>query len=69
MGSICSIYYDNDNTNKLNKINMKYKLTQQGDEIINPNFATISDLEQLREEVRNALDKVVQQLHDKKKKR
>lgn len=48
---------------------MKYKLTQQGDEIINPNFATISDLEQLREEIRNALDEVVQQLHDNKKKR
>lgn len=69
MGSICSIYYDNDNTNKLNKINMKYKLTQQGDEIINTKYATLGDLEQLREEVRNALDEVVQHLHDNKKKR
>ena len=48
---------------------MKYKLTQQGDEIINTEYATLSDLEQLREDVRNALDEVAQQLHDKKKKR
>lgn len=47
---------------------MRYKLTQQGDEIINTKYATLGDLEQLREEVRNALDKVVQHLHDNKKK-
>ena len=66
MAFSCSIGRYNDNSNSLN---MRYKLTQQGDEIINPKFATISDLEQLREEVRNALDEVVQQLQDNKKKR
>ena len=38
----CSIGCDNDNSNSLN---MRYKLTQQGDEIINTKFATISDLD------------------------
>ena len=48
---------------------MKYKLTQQGDEIIKPEYATLSDLEQLRKEVQDALDKVMHQLHNNKNKR
>lgn len=47
---------------------MRYKLTKESIEKMQPKYATLTDLENLRNDVRDAIDSVVQQMHDAKNK-
>lgn len=48
---------------------MRYKLTKDKIEEVKPKYATLTDLENMRNDVRDAMDYVLQQLHDAKNKK
>ena len=48
---------------------MRYKLTKNEIEELKSKYATLTDLENMRNDVRDAIDFVLQQIHDAKNKK